>query len=281
MKTTVKTWGEALDFQMKRWKRTRSAKTAIINSNHISRHVGRSYPLTKMGKTGFWMNLQEELQDEGKSTSTVNRICSNGTHVLKESYLAGLHGTPCPPFKRLKEGKHRLTWFTKDQVEDMAYTAVHVFDRIDLAEAILWSAYTGCRQGELMKLRGRDLDLINNRLWIGGKPEQVTKPRDVRAILLADRIKEIAQRRASNDYLFRDDFETKDRLYYAFKKVRDHLGIPEDHCWHTLRHSFGTWLGEHAAPRQIMEVMGHSSVEVSLRYIKPTQSACDEAIGRL
>ena len=82
----IKTWGQALDWQFKRWKRLASAKTNQINSNHITRHVGRSFPISKMGKAGFWMELQVDLLDEGRSSSTVNRIISAGTTVLHETF---------------------------------------------------------------------------------------------------------------------------------------------------------------------------------------------------
>ena len=280
--TKATTWGQALDWQMKRWKRMASAKTNAINSGHITRHVGRSYPLAKMGKPGFWMQLQEELLDEGKSTSTVNRICSAGTHVLKETFAADLHKTNCPKFKRLKEGEHRLTWFSKSEVEALVSAAIEIYDNQDLADAVLFSAYTGVRQGELLKLKGVDVDLAGGQIWIGGKPDQVTKGKNVRAVPIAERIQQVVERRINQTYLFRDDWDgSKDRLYYQFKKIRQYTGMSEDKVWHTLRHSFGTWLGEVTHPRQIQALMGHADIETTLRYVKATDQANRDAIAAL
>ena len=274
---SVKTWGQALEFQMRRWKRTRSAKTTLINSNHITRHVGLSYPISKMGKTGFWMNLQEELLDEQKSSSTVNRICSTGSHVIKQTYLADLHKTPCPKFKRLKEGQHRMTWFTKDQVEQLVFTAIDVFDRPDIADAILFSAFTGVRQGELLKLKGRDLDLSEWKLWIGGKPDLVTKGSNVRWVRIPERIRDICIARQDNKLLFGGDWKGKDQLYYHFCRIRDYCDIPNDHVWHSLRHSYGTWLGEVTQIKTIQACMGHSDISTTMRYVKATDSAIEAA----
>ena len=275
----IKTWGEAFDYTWRvKWKRTASAKTNAINAGHITEYAGRSLPLKRMSIAGWWMELRATLEDEGRSGSTINRITSAGTTVMKFTHLAGLHTQVCPKFERAKEGEHRLTYFTKQQVARMAEIAVDVYDRQDLADAILFSAYTGVRQGELLKLRSDDVDVARSQIWVGGKPTLVTKGKNVRNITLHPTIEQIVMNRLHQTYLFRDDWSNKDQLYAAFKKVRKQAGISEDHVWHTLRHSFGTWLGETTHPRQIMALMGHANVETSLRYVKATDEATRSAI---
>jgi len=56
----------------------------------------------------------------------------------------------------------------------MAFVSVDVFDRKDLADALVISAYTGVRQGELLKLKAEDVDFNQNVLWVGGKPGRET-----------------------------------------------------------------------------------------------------------
>ena len=275
----IKTWGEAFDYTWRvKWKRTASAKTNAINAGHITEYAGRSLPLKRMSVAGWWMELRATLEDEGRSGSTINRIISAGTTVMKFTHLAGLHTQVCPKFERAKEGEHRLTYFTKQQVSLMAEIAVDVYDRQDLADAILFSAYTGVRQGELLKLRSDDVDVARNQIWVGGKPTLVTKGKNVRNITLHPAIEQIVMNRLHQTYLFRDDWSNKDQLYSAFKKVRKQAGIAEDHVWHTLRHSFGTWLGETTHPRQIMALMGHANIETSLRYVKATDEATRSAV---
>jgi integrase len=283
---SVRTWGEAFDYVWKvRWKRLPSAVTNKINAGHITSYAGRSLPLTRMGKVGWWLQLIADLQDEHPqwSTSTINRVISAGTTVLKTCNKAGLTSVQCPVFDRLKEGESRLTWFSKEQVDHMAHIAVDVYDRTDLADAILVSAYTGVRQGELLKLRSEDVDLDTNTLWVGGKPDRKTKGGEVRALPIHDRIRPILERRKGEPFklLFGDDWNNKDQLFAAFKKVRNLCGITEDHVWHSLRHSFGTWLGEVTHPKQIQALMGHKQIETSLRYVKATDQAVRSAVSAL
>ena len=277
--TQIKTWGEAFDYTWRvKWKRLASAPTNRINSNHITEYAGRSLPLKRMGVAGWWLEMKATMEDEGRSGSTINRIISAGTTVLKFTALAGLHNIACPKFERAKEGEHRLTYFSKAQVDEMAAAAVDIFDRQDLADAIVFSAYTGVRQGELLKLRSADVDVALDQLWVGGKPTLVTKGKNCRNIPFQDRSRPIVMNRLSRDYLFKDDWLNKDDLYRSFKKVRKYCGITEDYVWHSLRHSFGTFLGETSHPRQIMHLMGHANVETSLRYVKATDDAIRSAV---
>ena len=279
--STMKTWGEALDWTWQyKWKRLNSAKTNQINSNHVSDYCGRSLPLSRMGKGAWWVEFQAELQDEHPSwsTSTVNRVTSAASAVLRYTFKADLHSVKPPEYDRLKEGEARFTYFTKEEVDQMAFVAVDVFNREDLAHAILVSAYAGPRQGELLKLKSEDVDLAADLLWIGGKPKRETKGKNVRSIPIHPKIRSLLASRLDRRYLFRDDWTNKDQLYNAFKKVRKHCGIAEDYVWHSLRHSFATWLGEHNHPRAVMELCGHRDINTTLRYMKPTDEAGKAAI---
>lgn len=285
---SVKTWGQALDWVWKNhWRRLNSARTNQINAGHVTAYCGRSMPLTRMAKPAWWIQMIAELQDEHPewTTSTVNRVVSAGTTVLRMCNKAQLTDVAVPVFDRLREGEHRLTWFTKDQVEALSFAAVDVFDRPDLADALLFAAYTGARQAELLKLRVEDVDWGTGNVWFGGKPGRITKGKNVRSVPIHERISPILRRRTESAMpsalVFGADWNNKDQLYGSFKKVRDYCKITEDHVWHSLRHSFGTWVGEVAHPRQIMALMGHRQVETSLRYVKATDSALRTAIAAI
>jgi len=276
------TWGQAFDYTWNtKWKRLASAKTNAINAAHITQYGGRSMPLARMAKVSFWHEFIAELQGKYLSNATINRIISVGSTAINWTREAEEHNVTWPRVARLKEGQCRMTYFTKEEVARMVFVSVDVFDRADLADALIVSAYTGVRQGELLKLKSEDLDFSANVLWVGGKPGRETKGRNVRAIPINDKIHGVLQNRLGQTYLFRDDWTNKDQLYRAFVKVRKYCGFGEDYVWHSLRHSFGTWLGETSAPRTIMELMGHADVETSLHYMKPTDRACRSAISSL
>ena len=228
-----------------------------------------------------WHEFIAELEGQYLSNATINRIISVGSTVINWTREAEKLPVTWPRVQRPKEGGRRMTYFSREEVARLAFVAVDVFDRSDLADAIMVSAYTGVRQGELLKLKAEDLDFSTDVLWVGGRPGRETKGRNVRSIPLHDQIRPLLQNRLDRTYLFRDDWTNKDQLYRVFKKVRDHCGFSDFYVWHSLRHSFGTWLGESASPRSIMELMGHGDMETSLNYVKPTDKACRTAISLL
>jgi integrase len=276
---TIKTMGQAYDSTWRlKWRHSKACKTAKINAKHVLDYAGRSLPLSRVKKTSWWLEFISDLRDEGRNTSTINRIVSNATTMVRFTRAAGLHEIDVPPFLRPKEGEHRMTYFSKEQVQQLAFTAVDIFDNKALADAIIFSAYTGVRQGELLKLKSEDFDPALNQIWVGGKPGRDTKAGDCRNITLHPLVEPIVKDRLAQAYLFRDDWTNKDQLYAAFKKVRKFCSITEDHCWHSLRHSFGTFLGEQTHPRQIMALMGHKQISTSLRYVKATDAATRSAV---
>jgi integrase len=65
-------------------------------------------------------------------------------------------------------------------------------------------------------------------------------------------------------------------------RVRTLLKMPSDFVLHSLRHSFGTRLGESGADAfTIMRLMGHSTVTVSQRYVHPSPEAVELAYERM
>jgi integrase len=64
--------------------------------------------------------------------------------------------------------------------------------------------------------------------------------------------------------------------------VRELLNAPADFVPHSLRHTFGTRLGESGADAfTIMKLMGHSTITVSQRYVHPSPETVERAFGRL
>lgn len=64
--------------------------------------------------------------------------------------------------------------------------------------------------------------------------------------------------------------------------LRKLLSFPPDFVLNSMRHTFGTRLGETGADAfTIMKLMGHSSVTVSQKYVHPSTEAMPIAIERM
>ena len=277
------TWGEAVDYTLRTrdtWRNGNSRRTNMINAGHFTEHHGRSFPTSKIS-SALVNQWAVDLEENGMSNATINRCISAISTVLNHCSCDDLCGPP-PKFKRRKETEGRILFFTKEDVNQMCHASVDVFNRMDLAEIIQVAAFTGMRQGELLKLKARDIDLSLNTIHVGGRPDVVTKAGNYRSIPIHERITAPLQNRleeVSPSVRVFDDWTTKDQLLRAFNKVRRYVGLPEGYCFHSLRHSFATWHAEAGTPmRTLMMLMGHKRIETTLRYAKVTNKASIEAM---
>jgi len=284
----IKTWQQAMEYTFNTrhsWRHGNGAKTARINCNHFTRLRGSSFPVKKINQP-IISQACIELEDEGKSDATINRVVSAISTVLNHCAFDGLIES-APKFRRRKESEGRVLWYTKQEVNQLSLLSTEVFARDDLSDIIQFAAYTGMRQGEILKIRAKDIDLTANRIHVGGVPTQTTKAKNWRAIPIHDSIKDMIISRCSQSsrkdvMLFGDEWRDKDQLLRAFKKVNKLLPKEEAYVFHTLRHSYATWLAEAGVPiRSIMALCGHKRIETTLRYAKATDSALTDAMAAI
>ena len=254
-----------------------------INRDHLLRLLGASKEVKKIDRACL-ANLRNTLQSETvaggerRSAASVNRIMSmlqTLLNTLEDNEIL----TKAPKIKPFKENNQRTTFFTRDEVDAMASAAIEIYDNKELADAILFAAYTGCRQSELLDLKVGDVDLVNGLITFRDTKNGSDHLLDIHptlASILAVRVK--GKDRADSVF----GFNHKDALYRSFKKVRDYCGIPDDRVWHTLRHSTGTWMAEQGVPIQtIAKVLNHKQLTTTQRYVKTTDQARRTAINAL
>ena len=284
----IRTWQQAMDYTFQTrhsWRHGNGSKTSRINCNHFTRLRGASFPIKKISQP-IISQVCIELEDEGKSDATINRVVSAISTVLNHLSFDGLIES-APKFRRRKESEGRVLWYTKDEVIKLSLLSTDVFMRDDLSDIIKFAAYTGMRQGEILKIRAKDIDLVSNKIHVGGVPTQLTKAKNWRAIPIHDSILPMIHNRCesvnrSDTQLFGDEWRDKDQLLRAFKKVNRLLPKDEAYVFHTLRHSYATWLAEAAVPiRSIMALCGHKRIETTLRYAKATDAALTDAMAAI
>ena len=233
------------------WKRLASAGTTQINYKHIT---GVSRPIAELARGAWWTELVSHLQDQGLAPSTILKVIAVATHAVNFTRKAGLHDVTVPEFSRPKLKAKRRPHFTREEVERLLGHCAP-----NLADAVLTAAYTGLRQDELLSLRAEHVQ--DNGLHV------VDSKGDDRFVPLHPKLITIINRRLTNDRLFGDDWLNKDQLYGAFKKARSAAGLSDKKVWHSLRHSFGTFLAETQPANVIKDLMGHKSIVTSQIYI--------------
>jgi integrase len=162
----------------------------------------------------------------------------------------------------------------------------------DLHDVAVLLLDTGLRIGEALSLEWSDVRLVAasgakfGYLTVRAGKAKNSKSRNVsltaRALsLLATRSTETG----GAGYVFQRSGGSK--LYLTWlneqhRTVRDYLKLPAEFVPHSLRHTFGTRLGEAGADAfTIMRLMGHSTVTVSQRYVHPSRESVERAFDRL
>jgi len=155
-----------------------------------------------------------------------------------------------------------------------------------------WSTFaleTGMRRKELKSLEWKDVHFLpvgNSRrgyVHVRGTKSKNSK-RNLSLTVLAQSVLSRQRQISECEYVFVMDSDHTEpasvtAMNHCHERVRQALGLPAEFVLHSLRHTFGTRLGEAGADAfTVMRLMGHSTITVSQRYVHPTHETMENAI---
>ena len=155
----------------------------------------------------------------------------------------------------------------------------------------IFSLFCGLRFSEIAKLKWSDIDLTHKIIHVrdakSGKSREayMTKPIEATIIHLNE------QHNYQNGDLIFPDKKGKVRPHIpnTFYRVVDKIGFNHSIndrrrkvCFHTLRHTFGSWLALHGTSLyEIKELMGHSDIKMTERYAHLMPSVKRNAVNKI
>ena len=155
---------------------------------------------------------------------------------------------------------------------------------------LLTAVRTGLRLGELRALRWEDVDLVTRRLVVnqGIARGVISSPKNgrTREVQLSPQLVEILghHRHLRGEYVFCQPsgrILTKNGCKAPLKRACRLAGLRQV-GWHMLRHSFASHLAMRGVPIKIIqELMGHATLEMTLRYSHLSPEVKDEAVALL
>jgi integrase len=147
-----------------------------------------------------------------------------------------------------------------------------------LTPAILASMNTGLRQGELLSLRWADVNLRDRLLTVRGREAKSGHTRHVPLNSEATQI--LTQWRSqcpSVERVFAIDSSFKTAWAALLRRAEI-----SDFRWHDLRHHFASRLAQAGVPlNTVRELLGHGSMQMTLRYAHLAPDQRREAVERL
>jgi len=260
---------------------TLEAKESILRV-HLIPEFG-SLPLGDVSGRAIETYKAKKLS-EGLSPKTVN----NHLTVLRKLLSVALEWEiieVIPPVKWLRVPPQKFDFLSFEEAERLVEAA-----DAGWRAAILVGLRTGLRLGEIMALRWEDLDLVTGRLVVSRTVSRgrIGSPKNgrTREIPLGfDVLRSLKQHQhLKGEFVFPGPGgrllhrnETKHPLWRACRRAGlRRLG------WHALRHSFASHLVMRGAPiRGVQELLGHATIEMTMRYAHLSPNVTRDLVGLL
>lgn len=231
---------------------------------------------------------RDELRTSGRKPSSCNRYLAALAAVLTRAvkHWHWLQSNPVAQVAKLAENNARKRFLTEPELARLL-TACRESASTDLLPVVLLAIGTGCRRGEILRLRWRDVDLAAGLFTL-----TETKNGDSRtlpipaAVLPMLRERKAAADRAAVVPLQDDRFLFPSRvsarqpadIRTSWQNAVKAAGLGDFH-FHDLRHSAASFLAmEGASLREIGEVLGHRCTQTTRRYAHLAESHTHQVV---
>ena len=166
---------------------------------------------------------------------------------------------------------------------------MRVIPRSDFRQLVYCAVSTGMRLGEIISLRWPALDLARRVVTIGNSQDFTTKSRRVRTIPMSEGLLRMFLQMCNgstsdNDLVFRNNGRPW-RVHWTstlFKRYVRGAGLDDKYHFHSLRHTFATWLAQDGVSLfAIQKLLGHSSATVTQIYSHLQPGELHDTVNRI
>jgi integrase len=238
--------------------------------NEIDQHMIEDFKVKRMKTTTRY--------GRSRKPASVNRELAilSGIFRMAVDYEE-IAQNPCRKVEALPENNQRTRHLSF--AEEDRFFAKLTDDRQHLRTLVTVAIYSGPRRGELLKLRWSNVDFDLNT--INFTETKTNKDRSVPMdTIVRDALLKLREQAGSAEYVFTNP-DTGTRytdIKKSFSAACREAGIT-NFTFHDLRHTFGTRLADAGVDVvKIKELMGHSSIVTTMRYIHATDQGKRGAI---
>ena len=225
-----------------------------------------------------------ELRLRKVSNYTVRRDLADLSSVfnwgVSKNYLLENH---CKGIKKPKLTEKLPLFFTEPEF----YSLLKSITDNDLKDIIHFAVLTGIRQNDLITLRWNQINFKNHTLTLDNRFSQ-TKSRKVHTLPLNLKALQILTDRQLNttgsEFIFTYEQKQIKQCFisHKFKKLVKSAGLNQQFTFHSLRHSFGSWLVQKGVPiYQVSKLMTHSDLRVTQIYTHLSEQNLKDAVELL
>jgi integrase len=261
----------------------REAKACILKHHLLPAFGEQSLDAIK---THAIETLKAKLLAKGLSPKRVNNILVCLGKMLRYANEIELLDV-VPRIKLLKVPPQKFDFLTREEFSRLIEATTGDLARRAL---LLAAGEAGLRQGEMIALKWGDVDLVAGTLtvrrssWRGlvGTPKSGRDRKIPLTVRLASALRACRHLRSDLVFCHQDGSPiTRSIVAATLRHACKRAGLRVIGS-HVLRHTFCSHLAMRgAAPKAIQELVGHSTLSMTLRYMHLAPSALREAIGLL
>jgi integrase len=183
---------------------------------------------------------------------------------------------------QVKVAEQLPAYMTKDEFKEL----IKAVNEPVLKDVFLSAACTGLRLGEILNLKWKDVDLERKQIAIVNSETFKTKSGKCRIIPMNDLVYDMLFRRSYivNEFVFHKNGYQLQVSYvsHKFKKYINDLNFNDKIHFHSLRHTFATWLVQDGVSiYEVQKLLGHSSVKVTEVYSHLAANELHKAVNKI
>ncbi|HAT9546856.1 TPA: tyrosine-type recombinase/integrase [Legionella pneumophila subsp. pneumophila] len=234
-------------------------------------------------------SLKEELANgttnrgEKRTAATVNRYLAALSHALNTAIneWEWIESNPVLKIKKQPESQGRVRYLDDNERSRLLEACKESANK-QLHTIVVLALSTGMRKGEILNLKRRDVFLNEGFLIL-----EKTKNKERRRVPIIGYTHEVLAQhlkiaRLDSDYVFpskngKQPIDIKRPWEVAVSKA-----LVTDFRFHDLRHSCASYLAMNGATqRDLMEVLGHKTVQMTKRYSHLSDNHISSVIGSM
>lgn len=191
------------------------------------------------------------------------------------------------PFSKLKQVRvpEKLpVHFTREEFERFIAAVREPI----LKDLFIFGALTGMRQGEILNLQWSNIDFDQRLIQVTNQDGFLTKTGRSRMIPMNDDVFELLKKlKIQSDgcmNVFNREGEKLSQSYveHKFKYYVRSAGLKEELKFHSLRHTFATWLVQNGASiYEVQKLLGHSDIKTTQIYAHLMASELHSTVNRI
>jgi integrase len=174
------------------------------------------------------------------------------------------------PFRKINNFKIPETlpkFFSEDEFQSL----LKVVEDDDLKDLIIFAINTGLRQMELITLEWNQIDFTSRTLILNNR-SNITKSKKVRNVPLNVSAFNILEKRktfaiSEKVFTYKGGIIIQDFISKKFKKLVVKAKISNDFNFHSLRHTFASWLVQKGVSiYEVSKLLGHADIKTTQIY---------------